>query len=62
MAQTLQLTDGATTVDILSGDLRLERGGWSTRTARDGRVWETFSLVSNAADVDRQSIAEARGS
>jgi hypothetical protein len=50
MAQTLQLEYGGTTIDLLSGDLRLERGGWSTRTTRDGRVWETLSLVSNAAD------------
>src|SRR4030066_285788 len=52
MAQTLQLTDGTTTIDLIGGDLQLERGGWSTSTSRDGRIWETFRLSSNAADAD----------
>lgn len=32
MAQTLRLTDGTTTVDLLNGPLRLESGSWRTRT------------------------------
>lgn len=53
MAKTLQITDGTTTVDLLTGNLDLAANGWSTKTASDGEgIWEVFEIVSNASDAD----------
>jgi hypothetical protein len=48
MAQVLKVTDGTTTVDFLTGDLKMRAGGWETLSARDV-VWETIELSTKAA-------------
>lgn len=49
MAALLQLTDGTTTVNLLSGYFKLSADGWGTVTSGD-KVWETIDLVASASD------------
>ncbi len=51
MAALLQLSDGTTTINLLSGYFLLEAGGWSTVTSND-KVWETIDLVASATDAN----------
>jgi len=44
MAQVLQITDGTTTIDLLTGNLQARVVGWNTTTSEE-QVWETIDLV-----------------
>lgn len=45
MAQSFYLTDGTTTVNFLTGTLKLAESGWNTQSASGGYAWETVELV-----------------
>lgn len=45
MAKVLKLYNGASNIDLLAGDLILERDGLAIKSGRD-KVWETINLIS----------------
>ena len=47
MTQVLQITDGTTSIDFLTGYLQARVMGWSTTTSNE-LVWETIDLVAAA--------------
>jgi hypothetical protein len=47
MSAVLQISDGTTSIDLLSGNLRLKAGGLSMQTSR-GLIWDTLQLQSVA--------------
>lgn len=56
MASVLQLTDGTTTVNFLTGNAYLREGGWETQGHSGELVWETFELASGATDANIRTV------
>ncbi len=54
MAQVLQITDGTTTVNLISGALKWALEGWQTQSANAG-TWEVIQLVSDDTDANIRS-------
>ena len=54
MAQTLNVSDGSITVNILSGILKIEPDGWRTEKLNN-KVWDLISCVSEATDAGVRS-------
>lgn len=52
MTQILQITNGTTTLNLLSGALQLEDAGWFTDTGGSGAVLETFRMSSDDTDAN----------
>lgn len=57
MAEVLQLYDGSSFIDLLTGDLILEYEGLSIKSGRD-RMWETINLVSGSSDAAVRTAQE----
>ena len=50
MAQVLQITDGSSTVNLLTGNLYVEAGGFSYASVEDeSLLWTTFDILSTAS-------------
>lgn len=49
MAKVLQITDGTSTVDLLTGTFKLADAGWLAQQS-DNPVWETFTCFAQGTD------------